>query len=374
MNTFLSSDQQAQFEQYRTFARQNVAPEAAALVKHESCLKEFLQKVGQKGYLGINVPSEYGGHGGKLLDATLFMEAVGEQEPGLGLTIGNHIAVIEVVKKYGTEQQKSRYLPLLARGEGFATLAFSELNAGTDFEAVSATVTDKLLLSGDKTWVVTGDFATLFLVLAKKAESGELALYLVDRASDATFNLKNEHSLIGLKSAYINDIEFIGTQLSSEAAIVGSQPASEVALYAMAVSKVVLSAAAVGLVESGTELALAHARERKQFGTSIGQFQGIQWKLADMSVDSTAARLLTYRAAWSHDESPADFARNAAMCKWYAGRGARVETGEAVQILGASGLDEGNPLSRFYGDGKVMEIAQGTAEFQKMLLVKELNI
>ena len=374
MNTFLSSAQQAQLEQFRAFAREHVMPQAPALVKHEACLKEFLQMLGQKGYLGLNVPTEYGGHGGNLLDVILFMEAVGEHEPGLGLTIGNHAAVIEVVKKYGTEQQKSRYLPLLARGDGFATLAFSEPTAGTDFESVNATVDAKSSLSGEKTWVVTGDFATLFLVLAKKAESAELGLYLVDRATDATFKLNSEHQLIGLRSAYINDIEFLQTQLSADASVSASEPARELALYAMAVSKVVLSAAAVGLMESGTDLALEHARERKQFGTAIGQFQGVQWKLADMSVDTTAARLLTYRAAWSHEESPAEFAKDAAMCKWYAGRGARTETGEAVQILGASGLDQGNPLSRFYGDGKVMEIAQGTAEFQKMLLVKELNI
>lgn len=376
MNTFLSPTQEALVEQYRAFASKEVAPVAAKLIKREHCLKEFLQKLGQSGYLGITVPKEYGGQGGTLLDMTLFVEAVSQYDPGLGLTLGDHVAVIEVLKKFGTDQQKSRYLPLLARGEEFATLAFSEPNAGTDFEAVRTTVTEAasgFAISGTKVWVITGDFANVFLILARKTD-GENAVVLLERPADQTFKLLSERRLMGLQSAYVNDVEFTGAPATIERAIGNAQQSRDVILYAMDVAKVLLSAAALGLLESGEHEAVEHAQKRQQFGTNIGQFQGVQWKLADMAVESSAGRLLTYRAAWSMDEDAENFHKYAAMCKWYAAKAARLHSGEVVQIMGAAGLVEGGTPARIYDDAKVMEIAQGTAEFQKMLLVKELNI
>jgi alkylation response protein AidB-like acyl-CoA dehydrogenase len=376
VNTFLSSTQETQLEQYREFAASEVAPVAAKLVSHEMCLKEFLQKLGQKGYLGITVPKEYGGQGGSLLDMALFVEAVSQYDPGLGLTLGDHVAVIEVLKKFGTDQQKSRYLPLLARGEEFATVAFSEPAAGTDFEAVQTSVIvdgGTVTVSGNKVWVVTGDFANSFLVLGKDAQ-GKLNTVLVDRPDGAAFKLVKERKLMGLQSAYVNDVEFANAKVNGERSIGDPQSARDVALYAMDVAKVLLAAAAVGLLEAATQMAVQHARQREQFGTNIGQFQGVQWKLADMGVDNAGARLLVYRAAWSCEGEPSRFHEFAAMCKAFAGRACRQHASEALQIMGASGLVEDGPMARFYDDSKVMEIAQGTSEFQKMLLVKELHI
>ena len=374
MNTLLSSAQQAQVDQFRAFAQEHLAPIVDKLVTREACLKEFLQKLGQKGFLGLNVSKEYGGHGGTLLDTALLVEALAELEPGLGITIANHAAVIEVIKKFGTDQQKSKYLPLLARGEQFATLAFSEERAGTDFAAVESTVSGAtdLKLGGSKRWVVTGDFAGLFLVLAKN-EKGELTTVFADRPSSGdAFSFAVDHKLMGMKSAYINDVHF--KDLSVPAANKVAHDGNEVALYAMDVAKVIVAAAGLGLVDGATDSAVEHARQREQFGKNIGQFQAVQWKLADMECDRNASRLLVYRAAWAADEAPEQFRQYAAMCKWFAARAARFHTGEALQILGSAGLQDDHPVARFYDDAKVMEIAQGTSEFQKILLAKELNI
>lgn len=372
MNTLLSSAQQAQLDKYCAYAREHVAPVAGKLVSHESCLKEFLQKLGQDGMLGLNVPKEFGGSGGNFLDTMLFAEAIGEFDPGLGLTLGNHVSVIEVLKRFGTEQQKSKYLPLLARGEMFATMAFSEEHAGTDFENVSATVSGASEVNANKQWVVTGDFANVFLVLAKDA-GGQLVVLLADRpGSGESFKLTRERKLMGLQSAYVNDVEFKGCKFAPENKFAGS--ASEIALHAMDVAKVVLASAALGLLSGSREESLKHARERQQFGQNIGQFQGVQWKLADMECERVASSLLVYRAALSIDEQPEQFRKFASMCKWFAIRAARLHSGEAIQILGAAGLEEEGIVARFYDDAKTMEVAQGTAEFQKMLLVKELNI
>lgn len=374
MNTLLSSAQQAQLEQFRSYARQHLAPIVDNLVTREAPLKEFLQKLGQQGFLGLNVPKEFGGTGANLLDTVLLVESLAELEPGLGLSIGSHVAVIETLKKFATDKQKAKYLPLLARGEIFATTAFSEQNAGTDFEAVECTAggADEAVINGVKKWVVTGDFAALFLVLVKSA-NGELVVLLADRPeTGSTFKFALDHKLIGLRSAYVNDVEFSGLTVPAENKLQGN--GKDVALYAMDVAKVVLAAAGVGLIDGATNIALDHARARSQFGTTIGQFQGVQWKLADMECERNAARLLVYRAAVSIEEAPEQFRGYSSMCKWYAARAARLHSGEALQILGASGLEESNPIGRLYYDGKAIEIAQGTSEFQKMLLVKELNI
>lgn len=372
MNTLLSTAQQAQLEQYRKYAQEHVAPVVDKLVTHEHCLKEFLQKLGQDGQLGLNVPKEFGGAGGTLLDTALFAEALGEHDAGLGMTLGNHVAVIEVLKRFGNDQQKSKYLPLLARGEAFGTMAFSEENAGTDFENVAATVGGGNELTASKRWVVTGDFANVFLVLAKDA-GGKLTVVLADRPADGgAFKLERERKLMGLRSTYVNDVQFTGLKLAQENTFGGD--AREIAVHAMDVAKVVLAAAGLGLLNQSRDEAVEHSRARQQFGTNIGQFQGVQWKLADMECERVASSLLIYRAAWSHDEEPKSFRQYASMCKWYAVRAARFHSGEAIQILGAAGIEEGADVARFYDDAKAMEVAQGTAEFQKMLLVKELNI
>lgn len=378
MNTFLNAAQEAQRARFIEYAKQEVAPKAQALESHSTCLKEFLQSMGQAGYLGLTVPKEYGGQGGTLLDFVLFVEAIAHYEPGLGLTLANHLAVVEVIKKYGTDTHKSRYLPLLARGEAFASLAFSEETAGTDFENVQTIAEEKdgqPVLNGNKTWVVTGDFATVLLVLARtKKENAELTLVVADAERGKGMQLKKERSLLGLRSSYCNDLSFDNLKVPAENRLGTGLQAKEQALFAMDVAKVIVAAASVGVTEGATRLAVEHARVRQQFGVNIGQFQGVQWKLADMAVEASGARLQTYRAAWAHADDPANFSKYAAMSKLFASRTARFHTGEAMQVMGAAGIDGESPLERFYRDAKTMEVAMGTSEFQKLLLVEDLDI
>lgn len=375
VNTFLSPNQEALQEQYGTFANEVVAPVAADLASHKACLREFLQSLGQKGYMGISVPREYGGQGQSFLASVLFVEALGEHEAGLGLTLASHQAVIEVLKKFGTDTQKSRYLPLLARGEVLGTLAFTEEQAGTDVFAVRTEATasgDGFDLEGQKVYVVNGEIAGLHLVLAK-AEGG-LGLFLVDTADNSSVKAGLNRSRMGLKSARANDVKYNATKVSRESQLAQSKNAEAVTSFANDVAKVVISAAAIGLLRSCLKLSVEHARKREQFGTNIGQFQGIQWKLADMLTESAGAELQVHRAAWALEEESEKFATYAAMSKLLASKVAKVQTGEAIQVLGAAGLSEDLPLERFYRDAKAMEICLGTSEAQKIQLVTELRI
>jgi len=369
VNTFLSTAQEAVKEQYRAFAREQVAPVAKSLEARSLSLSEFWPKLAQTGFLGITIPQEFGGQDGKLLNFVLLAEAIGEQEPGLGLTLASHVAAVELIKQYGSTEQKKEYLPRLASGKNIATLAFSEDSAGTDWKAVQTTFSGQSL-NGRKTSVVNGEIADLLVVLAKDS-AGEVRLLLVDKAQSKDIKVMPNQSLLGLRSASINDIEFANAAASN---VLAGANAEEQVMFAMDVCKVVLSAAALGLMEGALQDAAAHARTREQFGQTIGRFQAIQWKLADMSVDCSGARLQTYRAAWSKDESPKEFRKCAAMCKWLVTRQARQASSEAVQILGVKGLSCEARVERFYRDAKVMEIAEGTSESQKNILVDALGI
>jgi alkylation response protein AidB-like acyl-CoA dehydrogenase len=377
--TFLSSAQEAIIEKYMTFAAESVAPLVKGLETHSVCLKDFMQNLGQKGYLGISVPREYGGQGNAFVFAALFVEAVSSHEPGLGLSLSNHYALIEVIKKYGSETQKSRYLPLLSRGELLGTLAFSEETAGTDYRAVMSTLqrsADAFILNGKKTWVVNGELSGLALVLSKnvEGESNALAVSLVDCSAKEQVHCSSDRGRLGLRSAYVNNVDFADCKVSAENLIDAKFKVEEVATYAMDVAKTILAAAAVGLTSGALNAAVEHARKRQQFGTNIGQFQGVQWKLADASTELEGARLQVLRAGWSLDGEPEKFSTYAAMCKWFASRAARIHSGEALQVMGAIGLSDECPLEKFYRDAKAMEICMGTSEAQKLQLVDALEI
>ncbi len=389
MNTLLSPMQESSLERYRAFARQKVAPQARALEAHTLPVKEVLESLGQAGYLGMTVPQEHGGQGAPFLEVALLVEALSEFEPGLALAIAGHTTVIELIRRYASEAEKSRYLPLLARGETIGSFAVSEETAGTDFQAArteAARAGDKLVLTGKKVWVVNAGMRGLAVVLVRQAgqqanrgagEHGadpELALVIVDLSEASRVKISGDRPRLGLRSACVNDVEFEGQAVPAENLLQSPDGAVEQVLRGMDVAKVIMAAAAVGLARGALDEAVAHARAREQFGKSIGQFQAVQWKLADHAVEGQGARLHTYRAAWAADAEPESFRRYAAMCKWYAARAARVHSGEALQVLGAFGLSEESPLARFYRDAKAMEICEGTTEFQKILLVDELGI
>ena len=266
----------------------------------------------------------------------------------------------------------------MSRGELLGTVAFSEEKAGTDFKAVETTLKkdgDSFLLDGKKVWVVNGQISGLALVLSKnvEAESDPLALLFADLSEKAE-HCAPDKARLGLRSAFANDMEFKSKKLGAEALLVNKDKAERIAEYAMDVAKVILAAAAVGLTFGAMDKAVEHARSRQQFGTNIGQFQAVQWKLADIATEGEGARLQVVRAAWALESEAEKFSTYAAMCKWFASRVARQQSGEALQVMGAAGLSEDCPLEKFYRDAKAMEICLGTSEGQKMQLVHTLQI
>ncbi|CAN5399594.1 acyl-CoA dehydrogenase [soil metagenome] len=388
MNTFLSSGQLALQEQYLKFVAEQIAPLAMPLDTEQVSSKEALSLLAKGGYLGLTVPREYGGQGLGALELTLFAEALATASAGLSLALASHYSVIELINKFGSDTQKSRYLSQMASGDLIGAQAFCEEMAGSDFKAVQTTAKGDSAsgwqLNGEKTWVVNGQLAGLIAVLAKvksssdsaPAADSELAIFLVDGSPSTSIEVGANRAKFGLRSASTCDLTFREYKATSEHKL-ASATSAELEKQVNAVldlSKTVVAAAAVGIAEEALKFSAEHARTREQFGQPISKFQGIQWKLADHSVESQAARLLTYRAAWSHDEEPADFRKFAAMAKLFATKVARVHSGEAVQIFGMLGASPDSPVERLYRDGKLTEVFEGTSELQKVVLKEELGV
>ncbi|MBZ0187757.1 MAG: acyl-CoA dehydrogenase family protein [Candidatus Obscuribacterales bacterium] len=390
MNTFLSCEQEVLLENYRAFVKESILSESFQLdeaYKSSDKVKEVIGLLGGKGYLGINISKEYGGQGGSFLDLILFSQALGSAESGLALSLASHYAVCELISRYGSDTQKSRYLPLLARGEVLGAMALSEEHAGSDFKAATSRLVkdgDNVKLAGKKVWVVNGELAQLAVVSARL--DNELVLALVDLEPVPSIKVSSNREKLGLRSARTNDLEFVAHQMTSSAILGGQKVCSngdgdqsiedktaEMIGFAADVSKTIIAASAIGLLDAATGLSVDRANSREQFDASIGKLQAIQWKLADLSADSAGARLLVLRAAWSKDHAPEEFARNAAMAKFYASKTARFHSSEAVQICGSMGISAEEPVEKLYRDAKVMEIVEGTSEIQKNIIAQEVG-
>ncbi len=379
MNTFLSTAQQALQEQYLKFTEEHILPVARDLDSGKLSPREALSAMASGGYLGLTVPKEYGGQGLSLVELVLFTEAVSTANGGLGLALASHYSVVELVKNFGTDTQKSRYLSHLAAGELIGAQAFGEEQAGSDYQAVQTTVKvdGSAILSGEKTWVTNGEHAGLLAVLAKNGD--DLAIYLVDGNPSSTMSVGENKGKVGMRAAASNDIKFTDHKVPAENRLggvegVGAGTTEKQINHVLDFSKTVLAGAALGLVDEALKFAAERARTRQQFGGPISQFQAVQWKLADLSTDVTAARLLTYRAAWSQDGEPAEFRKFAAMAKFFAAKAARYHSGEAVQIFGVLGASTESPVERLYRDSKLTEIFEGTSEIQKVVIKEELGV
>lgn len=373
MNTFLSSEQSQYQSSCQAFVQEKLCQSGilSDLETNKEKQKEALSLIAQSGLIGASLPHEYGGQGKTFIHAAILAEELGMHDAGLSLVLANHLSACHLIWRYGTDEQKSRYLPLLSRGESYATIAFGEEQAGSDFSMIKSTV-ESNKLNGKKAWVVNGDMAHVALVLTRTNEQNQI--WITDLTSKNGVSVVKDRQKLGLKSASTTDIEFSNYALDEKAALCESQDSvGEAIEYALSLSKVLLAAGALGICQQAIQYSVSRANQREQFGQTIGKFQAIQWKLADMSTETSAAKLLTYRAAWSKDEAPDEFLKFAAMCKLFAAHVARLYSGEAAQIYGTLGISEEEPMEKLYRDAKVIEVMEGTSEIQKNIVASQVG-
>jgi alkylation response protein AidB-like acyl-CoA dehydrogenase len=375
MDFELTADQREIQSLAREFAQAEIEPNAAQWDRDHGFPRTLLDALGELGLLGVCVPEEYGGAGADFLSYILVLEELSRADAGVGVTVAVHTSACTLpILQFGTDEQRSRFVPPLARGEGVGCFALTESGSGSDAGALTsrATAVDGgWHVSGAKQWITNASFGGTLLLFARTDPASRSArgvtAFIVD--SDDVEVTRTEEKL-GLNSSVTNDIAF-DTVVGADRLIGDEGHGFRIAMATLDGGRIGIAAQAVGIAQAAYEVALAYSKERLAFGHPISEFQAIQHKLANMSMEIDAARLLTYRAAWLKDEGR-PHTEAGAKAKLYASEMARRQTAEAIQVLGGYGYTKEFPVERYYRDAKITEIYEGTSEIQRLVIARAL--
>jgi alkylation response protein AidB-like acyl-CoA dehydrogenase len=360
----------------RDFAREQIEPHAAAWDREHHFPRELFAQLAELGLMGACVPEDYGGAGADFVSYVLVLEELSRADAGVGVTVAVHTSATTLpILVYGTDEQKSRFVPPLARGEVLGAFALTEPEAGSDAGSLrtrAEPVGDGWVITGAKQWITNGRHAGTFLLFARTDESTDGARGVSAFILDAEHvRVTRDEEKLGLNSSVTNDIVVEGAEVGRDRLLHEENKGFTVAMTTLDGGRIGIAAQALGIAQAAYDVARAYAKERHAFGRRIGDFQAIQWKLADMSTEIDAARLLTYRAAWLK-ATGAPHTAEGAKAKLFASETARRQTAEAIQILGGYGYTKEFPVERYYRDAKITEIYEGTSEIQRLVIARQI--
>jgi alkylation response protein AidB-like acyl-CoA dehydrogenase len=360
----------------REFAAAEIEPHAAEWDREHRFPKELLPKLAELGLMGVCIPEEYGGAGADFLSYILVLEELSRADAGVGVTVAVHTSAATLpILTFGTDEQRSRFVPPLARGVVLGAFALTEPGAGSDAGSLRTAATasgDGWTISGTKQWITNGHYAGTFLLFARTDPDTPGAKGV------SAFILEAEHvrptrieEKLGLNSSVTSDIVVEGAQVGQDRLLHEEGQGFAVAMATLDGGRIGIGAQALGIAQAAYDAAHAYALEREQFGKRIADFQAIQFKLADMATEVEAARLLVYRAAWLKQEGR-PHSEEGAKAKLFASEMARRQTAEAIQILGGYGYTKEFPVERYYRDAKITEIYEGTSEIQRLVIARSI--
>ncbi|MVZ66378.1 acyl-CoA dehydrogenase [Sphingobacterium sp. DK4209] len=338
---------------------------------------EFVKTMGELGFMGIMVPEQYGGSGMDTLAYVLALEEIAKIDASAAVIMSAHNSlVLYGLNEYGTEEQKQKYLVPLAKGEKLGAFALSEPEAGSDASSQHTTAEDKgdyYLLNGTKNWITNGGNADIYLVIAQThPELGHKGInVLIVEKGTPGFSIGPKENKLGIRSSDTHSLMFTDVKVPKANRIGDDGFGFKFAMKTLDGGRIGIAAQALGIAAGAYELALAYSKERKTFGKPISNHQAIQFKLADMEVDIEAARLLTYKAAWTKDQG-LPYGKAAAMAKLKASEVAMQHTIEAVQIHGGYGYVKEYHVERLMRDAKITQIYEGTSEIQRLVIAREI--
>lgn len=370
---------------HRAFAHalsRDVAREATGWTLHShhdvdaACIA-LVRQFGALGWLRYAVPAPYGGATAQLDVRSLCIarETLARHDGLADFAFAMQGLGSGPISLYGSDQQKQRYLPRVARGDAIAAFALSEPNAGSDVVAMSTTATPDAdgwwRLDGEKTWISNGGIADFYIVFARVGEGSDrvFAAFVVDASTPGLEVTERLHIMAPHPLARIT---FVGCRVSPESLIGEVGSGLRVALGTLDVFRSTVGAAALGFARRALDEALAHVRSRRAFGQVLSDFQLTQARLADMATAIDASALLVYRAAWTKDTGQTRVTREAAMAKLYATESAQHVIDSALQLLGALGVQSGHPVEALYRDIRALRIYEGTSEIQKLVIAGQL--
>ena len=375
MDFELTDDQREIRALAREFGQAEIEPHAAEWDREHRFPRDLFAKLAELGLMGVCVPEEYGGAGADFTSYVLVLEELSRADAGVGVTVAVHTSAATLpILAFGTDEQRSRFVPPLARGDYLGAFALTEPGAGSDAAAL-VTRADRVdggwHVSGSKQWITNGRHAGIFLLFARtnpeRADARGVSAFLVDGGD---VEITRDEEKLGLNSSVTNDIAIDAT-IDDDRLLGDEGHGFRVAMSTLDGGRIGIAAQAVGIAQAAYDVALAYAKERQAFGRRIADFQAIQHKLANMSLEIDAARLLVLRAAWLKEQGR-PHTEAGAKAKLFASEMARRQTAEAIQVLGGYGYTKEFPVERYYRDAKITEIYEGTSEIQRLVIARSI--
>ncbi|MFA6083723.1 acyl-CoA dehydrogenase [Mucilaginibacter sp.] len=361
----------------RDFAQTELKPGVIERDEHQKFPSEQIKKLGELGFLGMMVSPEYGGSGMDSISYSIVMEELSKVDASASVVVSvNNSLVCFGLEKYGSEEQKQKYLVPLAKGEVIGAFCLSEPEAGSDATSQRTTAVDMgdhYLLNGTKNWITNGNSASTYIVMAQtdpsKKHKGINAL-IVEKGMEG-FTVGAKENKLGIRGSDTHSLMFTDVKVPKENRIGEDGFGFKFAMSTLEGGRIGIASQALGIAAGAYELSLQYAKERKAFGKTIADLQAIQFKLADMATEIEAARLLCYRAAWLKDQG-LPYGQASSMAKLFASETAMRTTVEAVQIHGGYGFVKEYHVERMMRDAKITQIYEGTSEIQRIVISREV--
>ncbi|MGX1191728.1 acyl-CoA dehydrogenase [Metabacillus sp. SLBN-84] len=374
----LSDEHEMIRKMVRDFAKNEVEPTAAERDEEERFDRELFDKMAELGLTGIPWPEEYGGIGSDYLAYVIAVEELSRVCASIGVTLSAHTSLAGwPVYKFGTEEQKQKYLKPMAQGEKIGAYGLTEPGSGSDAGGMRTTAKlngDHYVLNGSKIFITNGGIADTYIVFAVTDPSSKhkgTSAFIVEKDFKG-FSVGKKESKLGIRSSPTTEIMFEDCMVPKENLLGQEGEGFKIAMMTLDGGRNGIAAQAVGIAQGALDASVAYAKERQQFGKPIAQQQGIGFKLADMATTIEASRLLTYQAAWLESEG-LPYGKESAMSKLFAGDTAMKVTTEAVQVFGGYGYTKDYPVERYMRDAKITQIYEGTQEIQRLVISRMLT-
>jgi butyryl-CoA dehydrogenase len=377
MNFELTQEQRLVLEMVRSFAEKEIKP-VAARMDHDSVFPaELVTKLGELGLLAVFVPVELGGSGMDFMSYILALEEISKAWASLGVIMSLENSLIcETLWKFGSDSQQRKYLPAVASGKWLGCYGLTEPGAGSDAGAIQTQAIkqrDEFLINGGKMFITCGkqaNFAIIYAVTDKARGKQGISAFIVEKDAPG-FSVGKIEDKLGLRASDTAELLFQDCRVPRGNLLGAENQGFSIAMATLDVGRIGIAAQAVGIAQGCLDQALVHAKQRHQFGQPIGNFQAIQWMLADMATEIAAARLLTYRAAALYQQG-GKVTKEAAMAKLFSSEAANRAAYKAMQIFGGYGYMKDFEVERLFRDARITTLYEGTSEIQHLVIARQL--
>jgi alkylation response protein AidB-like acyl-CoA dehydrogenase len=361
----------------RDFAQNRIAPDVMKYDETSEFPWEIANELGAMGFLGIMFPEEYEGSNLTILDYAIIVEEISKADPSMGLTVASHNGLCtNHIYTFSNEELKKKYVPDLASGRKLGAWGLTENVSGSDAAGMATTAVkdgNYYILNGSKSFITQGGVGQTAVVTAitdKSKGSRGISAFIVEKGFEG-FTVGKKENKLGMRSSDTCELIFDNCKVPAENLIGKEGEGFKQCMQILDGGRISIAALSVGIAQAALDHSIKYAKQRKQFGKSLAEFQGIQFKIADMATEVEAARLLTYKAAVMRDEGK-DFKFAASLAKYFASEIACKATNEAIQIHGGYGFIKEFPVEKLYRDVKLTTIGEGTSEVQKMIMARAL--